>query len=566
MAEVYKYAVVTIVPTAAMSCHDGFLYNRSLRTARIPHIHPGDGIPDGKLILQWTDTWLCHFEMEIELTWWNYRGWTLQERLLSRRIIYFCPNRLYFECKIATLTRAEGGEPPVFYSIANEWNPETWAEDEDEDEDESIDSQNGDLDEPSSPSLSFHENNSTREDSPSEIFIPPSSPIHASKPGFNYHIVRAWYQNILEYAWRILSYGEHKLTALEGITKEEEEEEEEYEYPESQSRDSDKHSSLSSNKNIRPPAREDSRSEISVPPDPPIAAPTPDLYVDPYILEVWYRTMLGYSKRLLTYGEDKFPAIEGVAKDLAANCNVGRYLAGIWECDLSVGLSWRPEQVDTCFTNVRPRTWPPPQNNKNWGLDIGNDNGAKDMTLTYPTKYRAPSWSWASLDAVITWPHFPIFARADPIAERMREGGAVKILDVNLCFEGESVYGRMTSGELTLMAIYQRISFSGPRIRHQIQELPDTSYYRELIYGVGNETGEFGFAAFDRLSAPSTEVFALKLFNHLPGDINKGICSGILLTHSLEKLGAFQRIGVFVILDDHLGAFDNISPQPITLV
>ncbi|KAE9574238.1 hypothetical protein CGMCC3_g9673 [Colletotrichum fructicola] len=47
------------------------------------------------------------FYLALRMSNWNTRGWIMQERLLSRRCIYFSPEAVYFQCGKSTL--AEGG-------------------------------------------------------------------------------------------------------------------------------------------------------------------------------------------------------------------------------------------------------------------------------------------------------------------------------------------------------------------------------------------------------------------------------------------------------------------------
>ena len=44
----------------------------------------------------------------LEMSVWNTRGWTLQERLLSRRCLYFSPEYVYFQCGEQTLCETGG--------------------------------------------------------------------------------------------------------------------------------------------------------------------------------------------------------------------------------------------------------------------------------------------------------------------------------------------------------------------------------------------------------------------------------------------------------------------------
>ncbi|KAG4428566.1 hypothetical protein IFR05_015950 [Cadophora sp. M221] len=76
----------------------------------------------------------------------------------------------------------------------------------------------------------------------------------------------------------------------------------------------------------------------------------------------WKRIVSEYSRKELTFEEDKLPAISGVASQFGAAIK-SRYLAGLWEGDILGGLCWVSYAQDV---QVKART------------------------------YRAPSWSWAS--------------------------------------------------------------------------------------------------------------------------------------------------------------------------
>ena len=82
----------------------------------------------------------------------------------------------------------------------------------------------------------------------------------------------------------------------------------------------------------------------------------------------WYRSVNAYSLRDLTYKSDKLPALSGYAHAMHELIG-GAYLAGIWEQDLLVGLTWY------VFT--------------------------KGRHFVKRCQKRAPSWSWASLDGAI---------------------------------------------------------------------------------------------------------------------------------------------------------------------
>jgi hypothetical protein len=90
------------------------------------------------------------------------------------------------------------------------------------------------------------------------------------------------------------------------------------------------------------------------------------------LYDTWYDIVSSeYSRRLLSFGQDRFPAISGVAKEIGRllprdDSNRDKYLAGLWAGDIAHGLLWFPKEAGTA---------------------------------TRPAEYRTPSWSWASVDA-----------------------------------------------------------------------------------------------------------------------------------------------------------------------
>jgi len=83
-----------------------------------------------------------------------------------------------------------------------------------------------------------------------------------------------------------------------------------------------------------------------------------------------------YSRRVLTKKENKLPAISGLAS-LVQKSTEYKYLAGLWEEEIRRCLIWQrlPRDDDLAILAVPP---------------------SKLQTPSSP--YRAPTWSWASID------------------------------------------------------------------------------------------------------------------------------------------------------------------------
>ncbi|EPE26446.1 hypothetical protein GLAREA_02359 [Glarea lozoyensis ATCC 20868] len=98
----------------------------------------------------------------------------------------------------------------------------------------------------------------------------------------------------------------------------------------------------------------------------------PNRVVEHYI-DRWHQIVSNYSGRFLTKEEDKLVALSGLAKVYTPLLG-DEYIAGIWRSRIFTELLWHAE------TESFPET-------------------------ERPLRYRAPSWSWASIDAHITCHH-----------------------------------------------------------------------------------------------------------------------------------------------------------------
>jgi hypothetical protein len=90
----------------------------------------------------------------------------------------------------------------------------------------------------------------------------------------------------------------------------------------------------------------------------------------------WRQMVSDYAALDLTYESDRLPALSGAAKQMQAYRN-GRYLAGLWEDSIVEDLMWWVKD-DECQVSRRPKQW------------------------------RAPSWSWASLESGFSHRIYPI--------------------------------------------------------------------------------------------------------------------------------------------------------------
>ncbi|KAM0438516.1 hypothetical protein ACHAPT_001265, partial [Fusarium lateritium] len=131
---------------------------------------------------------------------------------------------------------------------------------------------------------------------------------------------------------------------------------------------------------------------------------------------VWERLVSQYSRSELTLAEDKLVALSGVAK-LFRQAFGDRYLAGLWWSPLARLLCWSRDTFEDNEARVRP-------------------------------DYRAPSWSWASVDGPIHFYH-PMLAMLRTL---LLEEYLVEIVDASVVPLGSDETAQVRDGHVTVKA------------------------------------------------------------------------------------------------------------------
>jgi hypothetical protein len=151
----------------------------------------------------------------------------------------------------------------------------------------------------------------------------------------------------------------------------------------------------------------------------------------------WLALVQNYSRRAITKPDDKLPAIAGLARVIADRSG-DKYLAGLWYSHLEEDLCWRVyAREEMHMVRSADSTEPAPQV---WGKKF-TDIGA-------PERYRAPSWSWASVDAGVLF----VQMNFDHIVAAF-EGGYVEPV-------GEDMFGRLKAGWIQLrVSLHSSLSF-----------------------------------------------------------------------------------------------------------
>lgn len=130
------------------------------------------------------------------------------------------------------------------------------------------------------------------------------------------------------------------------------------------------------------------------------------------IYNLWYSAVDEYTTRQLTFSSDKLPAMAGIASRIQTITH-DDYLAGHWRREMERSLFWAACTMHPC------------------------DHPARAL------KYRAPSWSWASIDGRI-YSHFPNLASGEVVPP------PVQIIEASTQIDGKNPFGSVSDAKLII--------------------------------------------------------------------------------------------------------------------
>ncbi|KAH3970438.1 hypothetical protein HBI81_020610 [Parastagonospora nodorum] len=225
---------------------------------------------------------------------------------------------------------------------------------------------------------------------------------------------------------------------------------------------------------------------------------------------VWHNTLQLYCKRNLPRAGDKLPALSNIARHIASQSN-DTYVAGLWRSNLIEGLTWQATGY------------------------------AKGRT-SEPSAYRAPSWSWASIDG----PFGTFSVKADDFSE------VAEILDCHVTLKTDDVYGEVSDAWIKMRAPLEPL--------YPTEEVP-----RKQVWRMKTKTGDEGGAVciFDTSSraerARGVPVYVVLLTKggSCCGQSCVGSESpyyhGIIVVKVEGKEGVYERVGKVMPDDEVLG-------------
>ena len=229
-------------------------------------------------------------------------------------------------------------------------------------------------------------------------------------------------------------------------------------------------------------------------------------------ISAWSSILWSYGPRKLTKSSDKLPAISGLARIFEERLQ-DHYIVGFWRKTLIEGLVWQA---------------------------VGGG-----PTCKVAAEYRAPSWSWASIDGVIG---MGLKRGWEPLAT---------IVDYHVELKGQNPYGEVNSGWIKLRAPIVPFFPSGEP-DHDHETVPHNRSMR-LRTEHGHPYGSYSLLDVvdltDEAQAASVRSLSLFVLVIVQYDWDKGNqgFQGLIITPVDEKRERFKRIGVLNFDESVLG-------------
>jgi len=215
-----------------------------------------------------------------------------------------------------------------------------------------------------------------------------------------------------------------------------------------------------------------------------------------------------YTLGKLTFSEDKLVAISGIARAVQQETQ-DQYLAGLWRKDIEVQLCWSQ-----------------------------NSPGRR---LPQHMNYRAPSWSWASVDdeGFVSYPLMPE-------SKKSQYKLYAHVVDAYVIPSGRNLLGKVSGGQLTI-GCTSILSGKLYGRRAHFYEVEVSSESREVFRVYPDSDEDVGHTVYILPLIQTVEDFQAEKDHE---DNSRSIW-GLLLAPSNKKKGEYRRTGSI-----HFHAFD----------
>ena len=241
--------------------------------------------------------------------------------------------------------------------------------------------------------------------------------------------------------------------------------------------------------------------------------------------ECWYDLVRAYSVLTLSFAKDKLPAISGVAAQMQGFRNT-KYLAGLWEDTLLHDLLWTT----------------------NPGTRQGHSRA---------NQWRAPSWSWASVDGEVRYDFHALYRMDEFSANIWAKTKStleftVQLFETSCELSGPNPTGEVISGFLRLSGLLCQVNLKVEQTQRK-----HLKGERCEIFHNQSRLGKF-YPDYCIDNKQKLSLYCLRVAETPePGKKNIRICM-ILKAINLEQQ-IYERIGLLVINDESRSALYTVE-------
>ncbi|KAH6666063.1 heterokaryon incompatibility protein-domain-containing protein [Halenospora varia] len=244
----------------------------------------------------------------------------------------------------------------------------------------------------------------------------------------------------------------------------------------------------------------------------------------------WKEIVDNYTSRHLTFGSDKLVAISALAHRFQTENLGSEYLAGLWSQDLAAQLLWTTARLQL-----------------------------RDKATTRQTEYRAPTWSWASIDG-----------RIHPSTPYLYPGRFQTHFKVHsaetTCVASANQFGSVSSGQIVVSGRIVLVSLiSEPNHREGT-----ASYHLQvhsssgMLIPRGTLSGEIELATKDctyedgqKVLDVYKDIYFIECIDHYDGGQRGRGRAGILLQRKNVTATTFERFGRYNFHFDDMTIFEE---------
>ncbi|KAI1131010.1 heterokaryon incompatibility protein-domain-containing protein [Nemania abortiva] len=235
----------------------------------------------------------------------------------------------------------------------------------------------------------------------------------------------------------------------------------------------------------------------------------------------WFRLVEQYTRLALTFAKDRFSALSGAAQRSPQFRDGDKYVAGLWESEMLLGLTWyayRPGH--------RPNEW------------------------------IAPTWSWASVNGTVQW----------PLQFHRVVQGFLTLIKADCVLAGPDPTGQLSSASLTVRGpvasgiLLWEIADAKPRKTSSIFSVQFS--LRKMTkcflpdYTLDRTTDE-------HLVPNGSKVWWLAARETIIGETDSHEYVGLILRESRRDPPAYERIGLLYIDNDAAEDHDFLMEHAI---